>query len=210
MIMRRRSWGPSTGTVHPVLETPKADTVSINRKLMVGFLIAKLDQMVQQALAGLERDDCELFASSEYSATRPCNQGWRLQVFFECDRCPPPTTSIALMPFRWTVCTKCVREVTRDRVLRDRRNILLTYRCEGGRALSWQGQMMANGFMMLWMCCVLFPRGGDSICEMRMDLTCSHRCAYSNLYTEYVWSWQDLRSSIEDCIWGVAQALLCL
>ena len=91
----------STGTVHPVPvkdaresplrvasepETLKADMVSINRpwgKLMVGFLIAKLDQMVQQALAGLERDDCELFASSEYSATRPCNQGRRLQVFFD-------------------------------------------------------------------------------------------------------------------------------
>ena len=83
MIMRRRSC-PSTGTVHvqpvPVEdarestlrvdsepETGKGDVVSINRKLMVGFLIAKLDQMVQQALAGLERDDCEIFASSEYS-----------------------------------------------------------------------------------------------------------------------------------------------
>ena len=90
----------SIGTVHPVPvedaresplrvdskpETGKGDMVSINRpwgKLMVGFLIAKLDQMVQQALAGLERDDCELFASSEYSETRPCNQGRRLQVLF--------------------------------------------------------------------------------------------------------------------------------
>ena len=96
MIMRRRSC-PSTGTVHvqpvPVedarestlrvdseRETGKGDVVSINRKLMVGFLIAKLDQMVQQALAGLERDDCELFASSEYSETRPCNQV-RLAIF---------------------------------------------------------------------------------------------------------------------------------
>ena len=100
--MRRRSC-PSTGTVHvhpvPVKdasesllrvdnepETGKGDVVSINRKLMVGFLIAKLDQMVQQALAGLERDDCELFASSEYSETRPCNQVRRLQVFPERDR----------------------------------------------------------------------------------------------------------------------------
>jgi len=90
----------STGTVHPVPvkdasesllrvdsepETGKGD-MHINRpwgKLLVGFLIAKLDQMVQQALAGLERDDCEIFASSEYSETRPCNQGRRLQVFFD-------------------------------------------------------------------------------------------------------------------------------
>eukprot|EP00435_Cladocopium_sp_Y103_P003659 s577_g1.t1 len=31
-------------------------------KLMVGFLMAKLDRLVQEALAGLKQDDCELFA----------------------------------------------------------------------------------------------------------------------------------------------------
>ena len=38
---------------------------------------------------------------------------------------------LALIPFRWAVCKKCVREVTRDRVLRDRRIVLSTCRCEG-------------------------------------------------------------------------------
>ena len=35
------------------------------------------------------------------------------------------------IPFRWAVCKKCVREVTRDRVLCDRRIVLSTCRCEG-------------------------------------------------------------------------------
>lgn len=46
-------------------------------KLMVGFLMAKLDRLVQEALAGLKQDDCELFAhhiDREFSET--CEQPW--------------------------------------------------------------------------------------------------------------------------------------
>ena len=43
-------------------------------------------------------------------------------------QCSPPSASMAggIWHFRWAACKKCLREVTRDRVLCDRRIILST------------------------------------------------------------------------------------
>ena len=71
------------------------------------------------------------WASFEWQLSRVC---WRWvsrspvsSAVRECGR------GIALILFRWEVCKKCVREVTRDRVLRDMRIILSTWHSEGSR-----------------------------------------------------------------------------
>ena len=44
------------------LELGRHEDKSSWGQLMVGFLMAKLDRLVIEALAGLKQDDCELFA----------------------------------------------------------------------------------------------------------------------------------------------------
>ena len=83
--------GKGAGQVAPVTDgdtSPNNGSEVLERadrsrwgKLMVGFLMAKLDRLVQEALAGLKQDDCELFAhhiDKEFSDT--WEQPWYLHA----------------------------------------------------------------------------------------------------------------------------------